>query len=177
MKNNTFVLLFCLLLVKSYAQKISLPYNEYQRGKITFESLQTIKVENLKIMGDSVTYNKEFQTKTRTTALSDIYDLRLAEGNHAILGAEIGGGIAALIVLREIILVEKNPLVYVYKKNAKYIYPGFIGGGIVIGGLVGLVIPKWKSHYCKGKKVSNVSILPDYDVANVALGLTIKCKL
>ncbi len=170
-------MLFYLFLVKSYAQKINFTYNEYQRGKITFENLQTIKVENLKIMGDSVSYNKEFQTKIRTTALSDIYELRLAEGNHAILGAKIGAGVAALVVLREIIIVERNPLVYAYKKNAKYIYPGFIGGGIVVGGLIGLITLKWKSHYWKGKKVSNISIMPDYDVANMAFGLAIKCNL
>jgi hypothetical protein len=116
-------------------------------------------------------------SKSEKAALSDINYLRLPEGTHAVGGAVIGGFSAGAYVLNEVITVESNPQMYVYKDNAALIYAGLIGGGLALGALIGSASPKWKTYYLGNQKIGQISILPDYNVASAAFGLRIRCSL
>jgi len=61
-----------------------------------------------------------------------------------------GGLFMGVSVLLGVIDIESDPDL-VYKKNAGNIAAGFIAGGVAVGALIGVAIPKWKTYYIHNK--------------------------
>jgi hypothetical protein len=91
------------------------------------------------------------------------------------MGAGIGFATGAIFVLREVLIVQSNPL-FTFKPNAGAIYLGIVAGTMGLGAIIGVGSPKWKTYYLGNQKISNVRIIPDYDVASTAFGIRMRCN-
>ena len=173
-------LVTCFAFVLSYSQtREKLELNEsYSLAKIYTRSNQILKGRNLKLINDStITYKNNKNYKEETMALSDLRSLKVKSGTKVVPYMLYGAGFMALSSLYAWSQVESDPNLEM-KDNAGAIFAGFIGGGAVVGALVGMATPKWKSISIPRKSAEPTSLLfsPRIDFQNGVYALNLKVK-
>ena len=117
----------------------------YSLAKIYKKSNQIVKGRDLKLINDSsLTYKNNTTYQVETMDLHDLRSLKVKSGTKALPFALYGAGLMALSSLWAWAEVKSDPYLET-KENAGGIIAGFIVGGAVIGALVGMATPKWKS--------------------------------
>ncbi|MDN5204524.1 hypothetical protein QQ008_24240 [Fulvivirgaceae bacterium BMA10] len=125
----------------------------YKRGKVYLHDRSILTVKNLSIDKSSLSFDYQNQSKKINYALDDIKMVRVASGNYAGRGALIGGGTMLLASLRALSEIQRNPYLTT-KDNAGEIIAGFIVGGSLMGALIGMAFPKWKTIFPSNNETS-----------------------
>ena len=129
----------------------------YSTSKIYLSNNKIITVKNMMLNGDTIRYNLPATSIMHTKSVNEVKYVRLKDGTHAIKSALYGAGVMSLVSLYALSNIAADPSTET-KDNAGIILLGFIGGGAVIGGLIGLNSPKWKRFYFKpSHSKSNIS--------------------
>ena len=181
MKNLlTTTLVFLLTLPICLAQtRETLEINQsYGLAKIYTKKNQILKGRNLTLMNDSIiSYKNNKSYQTETLNINDLRSLKVKYGTKVVPYALYGAGSMAVISLLAWGEVEADPNLET-KDNVGPIIAGFIVGGAVIGGIVGLVTPKWKNIAIPRKKSGNASLFlyPTMGVQKDYYVLSLKIK-
>lgn len=168
------VLLFSVQTVMAQKKYMdaNLTYNNakiYQKGKS-----EVLRVTNLKVKNDSLVQFQELVNGNKITDQlpnTDIRYISVKSGNYAGTYAVYGGAIGLLSSL--IAVLENEP----YGNSGFYWTPfilGFTGGGAIIGGLVGVLSPRWKTLYVpKQLSTYNIDFTPNVNKYYCGLGVKI----
>ena len=137
-----YILLFLLFLVPVAAncqeEELNLPPRIfYKNAKITLRDFMRYEVNSLHITTDSVSFVNKANQMPGSLMMVNIEYMRVQEGNQMLTWAGYGALLFALWGLYD---------VAAYGYPAERIFYWTITG-TVIGGLVGLAIPKWKTYY------------------------------
>ena len=129
------------LTLKGQVKQYNLPPKfYYNKGTITLHDFTKYEGTQITIMSDSINFINTYTNLNQSLMLSNIDYLRVQEGNQALMWSGLG---ALLFGLSGILAVMDEP----YIDNPGGWVVGFTISGAVIGGLVGLAIPKWKTYY------------------------------
>jgi hypothetical protein len=136
------LLLFVLFTVKSQVIGYNLPPKSfYDDVKITMKDFTKYECKNVYIKSDSVSFLNINKQKYESLALSKIDYLRVQEGNQALKWCGYGALLMGLIAVINVTEYPNN------MQNPSGLIIGFTLSGAVIGSLIGLAVPKWKTYY------------------------------
>jgi hypothetical protein len=138
--------MFLLLSQISFSQSdkyYSLPKPFYKNAKITLKDFSKYEVTNLKIEADTVFFMDKLTQSNNILMIDKIDYIRVQEGNQAIKWAGLGGLLFGLIAVSNVYNVPEDQRL----NDQGKIIIGFTISGTLIGGLVGLAIPRWKTYY------------------------------
>jgi hypothetical protein len=145
MMNRIFFSLVLLipLILNAQVEKFNLPPKTvYNRGKITLIDFTKYEGKKLFIMPESISFIHVSSNLNQSIMLSEIDYIRVQEGTQALTWCGYGALFMGLVALLNVI---DEP----YIQNPGGLVVGFTISGAVIGGLIGLAIPKWKTYYLK----------------------------
>lgn len=135
------VLLFFPFIVNSQVVKYNLPPKSYySKANITLKDFSKHEGMKVYIKSDSISFVKIYTGEPQSFFLSNVDYIRVKSGNQALVGAGIGSLLMALSAINSTIQYPG------YVDSGEFIL-AFTVSGAVLGGLIGLVIPKWKTYY------------------------------
>ncbi|MCJ7446179.1 MAG: hypothetical protein MUO72_00645 [Bacteroidales bacterium] len=174
-------LVFFLFYTLSFSQtRETLEVNKsYELAKIYLKNHQITRGRNLTLINDStISFKNNTTLKVETVSLNNLNSIKVKSGTRVAGFALYGAGLMALSSLLAVADIESDPYTEL-KPNAGAIIAGFIGGGAIIGGLVGLATPKWKSISIPRKTQGNASFYlnPVIDINRSYFALSFKIKL
>jgi hypothetical protein len=142
---------------------------KYAVVKIGLKNYQFIKVRTLVLINDStLTYQSSGSNLQKTLPVKNVKFISERKGTYAVYYGLVGGGIGFLSALSA--HVGTNFAGYNYAPW----YIGLTAGGAVVGTLVGLCVPKWKSLSFKDGRTAYSFRMSPYIYGNqYGLGLTI----
>lgn len=136
------VLLLIPIIGKTQIINYNLPPKQYyNRANITLKNFSKYECQKLNIKSDSLSFMNIHSSANVSLALNQIDYIRVQNGNEIL---QWGGYGALLVGLIAILNVAKYPN---SQSNPINIIAGFTISGAVLGGLIGLAIPKWKTYY------------------------------
>ena len=135
------ILLFISLLANSQVVKYNLPPKSYyNKANITLKDFKKYECMKVYIKSDSISFIKIYDSEPQSISLSNIDYIRVKSGNQAIAGAGLGALLMGLSALNSVVQYPG------YVDSGEFIL-AFTLSGAALGGLIGLVIPKWKTYY------------------------------
>jgi len=135
-------LVFISIFANSQVVKLNLPPNSYYRNvNITLKDFTKYEGMKVHISEDSISFIDVNTNQYMDLNFTNIDYLRVKEGNQALKWAGLG---ALCMGLSAIIAVAEYP--DYYRNSGGFIF-GFTLSGAVLGGLIGLAVPKWKTYY------------------------------
>jgi len=155
-------------------QNYILPENNfYKKGKITFTDFKKIEVSNLEITTDSLKFVNINTNKSEIISFAKINYIRVKTGNHMGSFAVIGGLFASLPIMWVLPPSEFNNS----NGNGTSIVAVSFAIGFIVGGIVGVSTPRWKTYYINyGTGMIN-KIEPDIYVGQNSIGLKIQISM
>jgi hypothetical protein len=176
------ILLISIVLLTSsvQAQNRFLETNKsYDVAKIYLNGTAPLKVKDLNFINDTLLrYSVNglgFHYYNERCPTTNIRYIAIKNGSHA-LGYGMVGGLSGLLVgslvIYSQVFIEDNPDNSETVNNPGWLLIGSISGGVVVGALIGLCIPKWEVLYIPDKKTS-FFITPKANLDYCGLGLTI----
>lgn len=169
-----FVTLCLIPMVTSHGQSIKT--KDYRKAKLYLDNHRILKVKDLKVTQSEVRFFNIRKERQEFVAISEVELIKIPKGNHLWQGALIGAGTAALTAL--LIDLQPDPLGLPEEDRGAGFYAGFTLGGAVLGGLIGFIIPKWKSIFSKGKFLNgDLPVDLGFSSKNNAFNLKIKIAL
>jgi hypothetical protein len=111
----------------------------------------------------------------KRVSTSSIRYVKIKKGSYAGIGAAAGGGIGLLIMLDVALTVKSDATLDDSEVNWTPYVVAVTAGGVLIGGLVGLCIPKWKTYFLPDKRTSfSIKFSPSISPAYCGLGMKVK---
>lgn len=136
------ILVLISMVVKSQITTYNLPPKVYySQAKITLTDFTKYECNELLIKSDSVFFVNSNYNSNGSLALSKIDYIRVKTGNQGLKWCGYGALFMGLVAVSNLGGYPN----YQYDSGGFVI--GFTLSGALIGGLVGLAIPKWKSYY------------------------------
>lgn len=140
-----YIILVALLIVSFVANSQVVKYNlppksYYNNANITLKDLTKYECMKVYIKSDSISFIKISTDEPQTISLSNVDYIRTKSGNQALVGAGIGALVMGLSALSSVVEYPG------YVDAGEFVL-AFTVSGAAIGGLIGLVIPKWKTYY------------------------------
>jgi len=144
-KSITFTLLIVSIIAQSQVTNYNLPPKTfYKKVNVTLKDFTKYECKSVNINTETISFINLNTNLNESLALTKINYLRVQNGNQALkwsgLGALLMGLTAAL-----------NVFEYPDTQNSGGLIVGFTLSGAVIGGLIGLAIPRWKTYYLNFK--------------------------
>lgn len=187
--NNTFkllaVILICLVSHTAISQKQKLylePNKTYPTGKIYLrKSFVPIVANNFKLMNDTTLSYSEGSNSANSLSLSaaSINYIKIRTGTKAGEFALWGGAFMGLCSLYGVLSAENESLDSSGETSGVNWFPfvaGFTAGGAVVGGLIGLFIPKYHNFYVQDKNVTYIISLSPCYYANGSAGIGLSVR-
>ena len=153
------VLLCNLLMVDGLAQVSN--GTSFPKAKVYLHDHKVLKVRQLKVTDAAVSFFDLMDNTNRSVAVDNVDFLKIPKGNHVLMGTSFGAATGALSSL--LIDLDTDVLGRPREKDAGF-YVAMTGGGAVLGALVGLLVPKWKSVYLN-KKSARLHIPLQFDIS------------
>ncbi len=140
MKSLIFLVALLITVFSTYSQ--SMDGRQYEKAILFLKNQSSLNVKKLNIKGTDLFFinntNREQQLK-----LDGVNTIKARKGNYFLEGATYTG----IVCLGAAIVASSRKDT---TKPTTGEFAGFVAGGAVLGGLVGLLFPKWKEVYSKG---------------------------
>ena len=160
-------LLFLIPISTSYGQS-------YNKAKVYLDNHLVIKATNLEISGNKINFLNKANGRNESNMLSAVSLIKIPKSNYLLEGSLFGAGTLALTAL----LIDIDPDPLLDKKRGADFYIGYTAVGAVVGALVGVLIPKWKSIYSGGKFIGlNGPLNVDFNTQNDQFNIKISIAL
>ena len=173
MKHLSIFLIIVFFAATSAAQTVE--NQKYRKAKLFLNNHLIIKVKYLTVNSLEASYKNAANNTYEKNAINNIKLIRVPNGSHLLEGALVGAGTMALTAV--LVDAQPDPLGFEQKYGADF-YIGLTAGGAVLGGLVGLLFPKWKTIYTGGKFSSNtLPVKFDFSTQRDTFNLTISIPL
>ena len=170
-----------LIMVASVsAQKRTIEINKkYATAKIVQIGKGTVPVKNLMLVNDTLLqYNSKSGDGSivmKQISVSNVRYVKIKKGSYFGIGALAGGGMGLLSAVYGVLTVKSDPSLDDSGVNWAPFIVAFTAGGAVIGGVVGLCIPKWKTYFIPDGKTSfSIKFSPSISPAYCGLGIKMK---
>lgn len=124
----------------------------YKKGIIYFADNTRFNVKDLIVHKENLSFKIGNSSQKSEYQLNDVYLIKTSAGNHAWNYALYGGLVFAFSAALALADISSDP--YVEPPPAGPFIGGFAIGGALIGGLVGLAKPKWKTLYLNNQTTS-----------------------
>lgn len=172
MIKQIFTLVTLFFLLEGYAQ--FQPGDSYPKAKLYIKDHGILKVDQLKITEAELIYFDMAKNQQRKP-ISELEFIKAPKGNHLLEGAGFGAATMALASL--LIDLDTDALGRPQEKDAGF-YLAMTGGGILVGGLIGVLVPKWKSLYPGSNTIgSNQQLQFGIFSGQAYTGINMKLKL
>lgn len=119
--------------------------HRYSKAKIYFKNNNRIEASNLTIKDDHLTFVNKATSQNGEYNLSEVYLIKVGEGNKAGEYALIGGAISGLSAALSLASINSDP--FTEGPSAGPWIAGWTAGGLLIGAIVGANQEKWKTLY------------------------------
>ncbi|WP_222982540.1 hypothetical protein [Flagellimonas meishanensis] len=170
-KYAVFTLLSFLMVFWGMAQ--TQERNHYPRAKVYLKDHEVINAKDFTIRATEASF-MDSKTGAQQSMMLDAVDfIKVPKGNHVLIGTSFGAATGALSSL--LIDLDTDPLGRPREKDAGF-YLAMTGGGAVLGALVGLLVPKWKSVYLN-KNSAGLHIPLQFDISPEIGVATIKITM
>lgn len=169
-----FISVFCDI---ANSQIFYLPkYKQYSNAIVSLNGFRKFEAKDLKINNDSIVFLNTLSNRIVTASLMDVNYLRVKSGTYIGECALIGGLITSLSFILAVVKVSSNTN---FSMNGTVIGIGlgFAGGGVLLGGLIGAMIPKWKSYYVNTGNSFIKNANPDLYIGYNSIGLSVKLSI
>jgi hypothetical protein len=138
------ILTFLPFIAKSQTTQYNLPPKSFYRfASITLKDFTKYECKDLSIKSDSASFRDINKRLAESVALANVDYIRVKEGNQVVTGILFGALIMGLTS-------ASSAMNYNYNYNSQNAGPIIVvctvTGGL-IGGLIGLAVPKWKTYY------------------------------
>jgi hypothetical protein len=163
------IMVFCGSL---FAQKAFIEKNKnYSLAKIYQKNYKILKVNNLKLINDSViTFKVVRASQTSELSVSDVKYVSVKKGTNALSYGLVGAGIGLFSVGITHLAYMPDPLYDDFNWAPMYI--GFTVGCGAIGAFIGAFSYKWKRLYFQNNElISNVMFIPYFQKDTYVIGL------
>jgi hypothetical protein len=180
------ILLICLVGHSAMAQKnkLFLESNKiYSTGKIYLKkSFVPIVAKDFKLMNDSIlnyTDSGTGITKSMNLSTTPVNYIKIRTGTKAGEFALWGGAFMGLSALYGALSAENESLDTSGETSGVNWLPfvaGFTAGGAVIGGLIGVFVPKYKNFYLKDKHTAYTFGLSPYYYTDGSVGMKLQVR-
>jgi hypothetical protein len=152
---------------------------KYPNAKIVQIGKGIVPVKNLMLVSDTVLqYNSkggDGSTGMKQISVSNVRYVKIKKGSFFGIGALAGAGVGLLSSVYGVLTVKSDPSLDDSGVNWAPFIVAFTAGGAVIGGVVGLCIPKWKTYFIPGGKTSFlIKFTPSISPAYCGLGMKMK---
>jgi hypothetical protein len=180
MKKYVLLLAILILGYSVSAQKRTLEINKrYATAKIVQTGRGVFPVKNMTMINDTVLqYNSgggDGSINMKQISTSAVRYVKVKKGNYAGLGALAGAGMGLLSSVYGVLTVENDPYYDDTDVNWSPFIVGFTAGGALIGTVVGLCIPKWRTYFIPNQKTSfSINFSPSISPAYCGLGIKMK---
>ena len=175
------VLLICLVGHFAMAQKnkLFLESNKtYSTGKIYLKkSFVPILAKDFKLINDTTLYYKDGRTgiaNSMNLSTTSVNYIKIRTGTKAANFALWGGVLMGLSALSGVASAEQESIETSSQTSDVNWLPfvaGFTAGGAIIGGLIGVFVPKYKNFYLKDKYTTFTFGLSPYYFTDGSAGL------
>ena len=176
-----FAIIALLIIVGSVsAQKRTIVMNnKYTNAKVVLIGKGTVPVRNLMLVNDTLLqYNSKSgdgSTNMKQVSASSVRYVKIKKGSYAGIGAIAGGGFGLLVMLDVVLSVKSDATLDDSNVNWAPYVVAVTAGGVLIGSLVGLCIPKWKTYFLPDKKTSfSIKFSPSISPSYCGLGMKMK---
>ena len=162
------------------AQKRTIEMNKkYANAKVVQVGKGIIRVKNMTLVNDTLLqYNSQSSDGSismKQVSTSIVRYVKIKKGSYAGIGAVAGGGMGLLIMLDVALTIKSDPNLDDSEVNYTPWVVGVTAAGAVIGGLVGLCIPKWKTYFLPDRSTSfSIKFTPSISPAYCGLGMKMK---
>lgn len=154
MKKNLLLLLSLTLVLSSPVQaqkRVIEKLKKYSSAKIYMPNHLILGAKDLTMINDTLLQFRSRSTdgsvNMKQLSTSGVRYLKIKTGTYAGVGFAAGAGVGLLSSLYGILSVKEDPTLDDSETNWTPFVLGFTGGGALIGTIVGLCIPKWKTFF------------------------------
>ena len=180
MKN--FLLIVALLIIAGSvsAQKRTLVMNKkYSNAKMVLIGKGTVPVKNLMLVNDTLleynSKNGDGSINMKQISASSVRYVKIKKGSYFGIGALAGAGVGLLSAVYGVLTVKSDRNLDDSGVNWAPFIVGFTAGGALIGGIVGVCIPKWRTYFIPDGKTSfSIKFSPSISPAYCGLGMKMK---
>jgi hypothetical protein len=181
MKKYVLLLVVLILGFTVSAQKRTLEINKkYAKAKIVQMGRGTFSAKNVTLLNDTVLqYNSgggDGSLNMQQISTSTVRYVKVKKGTYAVIGVLAGAGIGLLSSVYAVLTVENDPT---YGDTTDFpsgaFIAGFTAGCALIGSIVGVSIPKWRTYFIPNQKTSfSINFSPSISPAYCGLGIKMK---
>ena len=147
----------------------------HKKAKVYFKDHRILKVNALNINENDISYLLPLTNEKKQQSKHDISLIKAPRGNHLVVGSLFGlatGGLTALLID-----LDPDPLLPQDEKDLGF-YLSWAGGGALVAGLIGLLVPKWKSVQFEQESLgANISLKVDGVATSSMTGIKITMSL
>jgi hypothetical protein len=175
MKTFNAVLFLWLISLNCAGQnQFNLPQKDhFKTAKVSLNDFTKYQASNLHILTDSIEFTDKITYHEEKISLLDVNYLRVQIGNKVPEFALYGAICGVLISLYAI----ADASLYGYSANIGVASVVMIVGFTAAGGLIGLMVPKWKTYYINNPTGLINSIKPELLAGRNSLGLRLTFTL
>lgn len=171
--------IFILSLSVSAQKRVLESNHNYSTAKIVITGKGVIPVKNMMLVNDTLLqYNSQKSDGSsylKQVSTSTIRYVKIKQGSYAGIGAAAGAGTGLLSAVYGILTVKSDPTLDDSDVNWTPFVLGFTAGGALIGSMVGLCIPKWRTYFLPDSKTSSsIKFTPVMSPAYCGIGIKMK---
>lgn len=180
MKNFLMIMAILVMAGSVSAQKRTIELNrKYATAKIVVTGRGIIPVKNMSLVSDTLLqYNSKGSDGSiivKQISTSVVRYVKIKKGSYVGLGALAGAGIGLLSSVYGVLTVKNDPSLDDSGVNWGPFIVGFTAGGALIGSIVGVCIPKWKTYFIPDQRTSfSIKFSPAISPAYCGLGMKMK---
>lgn len=180
MKNFLLIIALLIMVGSISAQKRTIEKNKkYSSAKMVLIGKGTVPVKNLMLVNDTLleynSKNGDGSINMKQISASSVRYVKIKKGSYFGIGALAGGGMGLLSSIYGVLTVKSDPSLDDSGVNWAPFIIGFTAGGALIGGIVGVCIPKWKTYFLPDRSTSfSIKFSPSISPAYYGLGMKMK---
>lgn len=163
----------------SAQQRTIVMNKKYANAKIVQVGKGMFPVKNLMLVNDTLlqytSKGGDGSIGMKQISVSNVRYVKIKKGSYFGIGALAGAGIGLLSAVYGVLTVKSDTNLDDSGVNWTPFIVGFTAGGALIGGIVGVCIPKWKTYFIPDGKTSfSIKFSPSISPAYCGLGMKMK---
>jgi hypothetical protein len=180
MKNFLLIIALLIMVGSVSAQKRTIEMNKnYANAKIVQIGKGIVPVKNMMLVSDTLlqytSKGGDGSIGMKQISVSNVRYVKIKKGSYFGIGALAGGGMGLLSAVYGVLTVKSDPSLDDSGVNWAPFIIGFTAGGALIGGIVGVCIPKWKTYFLPDRSTSfSIKFTPSISPAYCGLGMKMK---
>ena len=173
MKRIYLIIVFLLgIIISLVGQESIFKPHYYEKARIKTTDSVLIKVSKLYVLDKDISFTYPSTLQEKRVPIEKIRYIKYKDGSYYGNGALIGGLFSGVVGVFYARITHDD---YALTDNSTFKVVGFTLGGMLLGGLIGNAIPKWKIYAPNKQEISSIS--PDFFIGQKTLGLKLSFSI